>query len=51
MYDDDKDVSNEPTDSSNFLEEMRALYELDPEEALARLKEEGYTLDDLELGE
>ncbi len=47
--DEDKDLSNEPIDSSNFLEEMRDLYKIDPDEAIARLEEAGYTEQDLEM--
>ena len=47
--DDIKDLTNEPLDDSNFLDEMRDLFETDPEEAIARLAEAGYTEDDLEL--
>lgn len=49
MYDEEKEYNSEPTDTSNFLDEMRRLYESDPEEAAERLREEGYTVEDLEL--
>lgn len=47
--DDQKDQTNEPLDNSNFLEEMRDLFEIDPDEATARLEEAGYSTADLEL--
>ncbi len=47
--DDIKDLSSEPIDRSDFLEEMRFLYEIDPEEAVLRLEEAGYAEEDLQL--
>ena len=48
--DDIHDSQNEPMDEKgNFLDKMRELFETDPDEAVARLEEAGYTVDDLEL--
>ena len=44
---DDNQVSNEPIDASNFLEEMRELFETDPDEVIDRLEEAGYSEEDL----
>lgn len=47
---DDNESSNEPLDEKeDFLEEMRDLFDTDPDETVARLEDAGYSVDDLEL--
>lgn len=47
--DDVKDQTSEPVDDYNFLDEMRDLFAIDPDEAVSRLEEAGYTEEDLQL--
>ncbi len=47
---DDNESSNElPDEKEDFLEEMRDLFDTDPDEVVDRLEDAGYTVDDLEL--
>lgn len=47
--DEQKDGNQGPMDDYDFLEEMKILYLEDPEEAIARLEDRGYTINDLDL--
>lgn len=47
---DDNESSNEVLDEkTDFLAEMTELFEMDPDEAIERLEDAGYSVDDLEL--